>query len=74
MPCDGSIDVEITLNRRIVEIKRGIVGYGRIVVNNPKIGARYYIKIITSYKDELVKQSGVEVSLYIEFKTVVNNR
>lgn len=61
MPCGGAIDVEISLKRKTVELKRGIEGFGRIVISNPKIGARYYIKIITSYKDELMKQSGVEV-------------
>lgn len=72
MPCGGAIDIEISLKRKIVEVKKGIESFGRIIINNPEVGARYYIKIITTYKDELTKQSGVEVSL-VNRKLAISN-
>lgn len=68
MPCGGAIDVEISLKRNVIETKRGIEGFGRIVIPDPKEGGRYYIKILTSYREELRKQSGVEVrSFFAKF-------
>lgn len=61
MPCGGAVDVEVSLNKEIIENQRGIVGYGRITIPNPSITSRYYIRILSANREELGKTSGVEV-------------
>lgn len=61
MPCGGAVDVEITLQGQVIESQMNVVGFGRILVKNPIAGARYYIRVLTTNREELRKTSGVEV-------------
>lgn len=63
MPCGGAVNVEVTLNKEIVDSQRGIVGYGRIVIPNPSLTSRYHIRILSANREELGKTSGVEVRI-----------
>lgn len=62
MPCGGAVDAEVTLNKEIIDSQRGIIGYGRIIVPNPSVTSRYYIRILSANREELGKISGVEVN------------
>lgn len=61
MPCGGAVDAEVALNKEIIDSQRGIIGYGRVVIPNPSITSRYYIRILSANREELGKTSGVEV-------------
>lgn len=63
MPCGGAVDIEVTLNGEIVKSKRHIVGFGRIVIPDPPIASRYYIRVLAANYEELRKTSGVEVTI-----------
>lgn len=62
MPCGGAVDAEVALNKEIIDSQRGIIGYGRVVIPNPSITSRYYIRILSANREELGKTSGVEVN------------
>ncbi|KAF2900330.1 hypothetical protein ILUMI_05853, partial [Ignelater luminosus] len=61
-PCGGAIDIYVSLKNETILRRRNIEGFGRLIIENPKIGSRYYIKILSSNKEELRRISGVEVS------------
>lgn len=61
VPCGGSVDVEITHMGEMVEARRRIESFGKIKMSNPKKGARYYIKVFASNREELKRTSGVEI-------------
>lgn len=73
MPCGGAVDAEIALNKEIIDSQRGIIGYGRVVIPNPSITSRYYIRILSANREELGKTSGVEVKLLAGFKTKLDS-
>lgn len=61
MPCGGAVDVEVTLKNSPVEQRRRIDGYGKLIIKNPIRGQRYYIRVLTTNREELKRTSGVEV-------------
>ncbi|GLV39504.1 nord [Carabus blaptoides fortunei] len=61
IPCGGAVDVEVTLKSTSVEQRRRVDGYGKIFIKNPIRGQRYYIRVITTNREELKRTSGVEV-------------
>lgn len=73
MPCGGAVDAEVTLNKEIVDSQRGIIGYGRIIIPNPSITSRYYIRILSLNREELGKTSGVEVNPSKHYRFFFNN-
>ncbi|XP_019865405.2 protein NDNF [Aethina tumida] len=61
MPCGGAVNVTVNLQGNPVASKRGIEGFGRLRIPQPKPKARYYIKVYSSNREELRKTSGVEI-------------
>ncbi|XP_018323989.1 protein NDNF-like [Agrilus planipennis] len=61
VPCGGSVDIEISTKGQVVFTRRRVERFDKIVIENPEEGLRYYIKIMSTNRDELRRISGVEI-------------
>ncbi|RZF38154.1 hypothetical protein LSTR_LSTR005515 [Laodelphax striatellus] len=61
LPCGGSVEAEIRFQKKIIVPRQRIDGYGRLKVDDPEVGQRYSMYVMSRDPEELRRVSGVEV-------------
>ncbi|XP_039287878.1 protein NDNF isoform X2 [Nilaparvata lugens] len=61
LPCGGSVEAEIRFQKKIIVPRQRIDGYGRLKVDDPEVGQRYSMYVMSRDPEQLRRVSGVEV-------------